>query len=86
MRWNSGGPTRISDCTKLIHSKVWMSEGVDDSANFSVNFNLLEEERIYHVESKSRMNGEVHVRFCERFEGEIPSYLLVTLYDHKLIQ
>ena len=44
-----------------------MSEGVDGSTNFSVNFNLLEEERIYHVESKSRMNREVHVRFCERF-------------------
>ena len=55
-----------------------MSEGVDDSANFSVNFNLLEEERIYHVESKSRMNREVHVRFCERFGGEIPPYLLVS--------
>ena len=54
-----------------------MSEGVDNSANFSVNFNLLEEERIYHVELKSRMNREVHVRFCERFGGEIPPYLLV---------
>jgi len=25
---------------------------------------------------KSRMNREVHVRFCERFRGEIPLYLL----------
>jgi hypothetical protein len=25
---------------------------------------------------KSRMNREVHVRFCERFGGEIPPYLL----------
>ena len=60
MEWSSGGSTRISDCAKLVLSKVRMSEGVDDSANFSVNFNLLREERIYHVESKSRMNQEVH--------------------------
>ena len=26
--------------------------------------------------SKSRMTGDCHVRFCERFGGEIPSYLL----------
>jgi hypothetical protein len=25
---------------------------------------------------KSRMNREVHVRFCERFGGETPPYLL----------
>jgi hypothetical protein len=25
---------------------------------------------------KSRMNREVHVRFCERFRGETPLYLL----------
>ena len=37
-----------------------MSEGVDNFTNFSVNFNSLEEERIYHVELKSRMNREVH--------------------------
>ena len=80
MEWSSGGSTRISDCAKLILSKVRMSEGVDDSANFSVNFNLLREERIYHVESKSRMNREVHVRFCERFGGEIPPYLLVIYF------
>ena len=77
MEWSSGGSTRISDCAKLTLSKVRVSEGVDDSANFSVNFNLLKEERIYHVELKSRMNREVHVRFCERFGGETPPYLLV---------
>ena len=25
---------------------------------------------------KSRMTGDCHVRFCERFRGEIPLYLL----------
>ena len=29
---------------------------------------------------KSRMNREVHVRFCERFRGETPLYLLDFLY------
>jgi hypothetical protein len=28
--WDSGGSTRSSEGAKLIHSKVWMSEGVDD--------------------------------------------------------
>ena len=26
------------------------------------------------------MNREVHVRFCERFRGEIPLYLLDTIW------
>lgn len=26
--------------------------------------------------NKSRMMGDYHVRFCERFRGEIPLYLL----------
>ena len=28
--------------------------------------------------NKSRMMGDYHVRFCERFRGEIPLYLLDT--------
>lgn len=28
------------------------------------------------LHDKSRMNREVHVRFCERFRGGIPLYLL----------
>ena len=28
--WDSGGSIRSSESTKLIHSKVWMSEGVDN--------------------------------------------------------
>ena len=32
--------------------------------------------RLYRLYNKSRMNREVHVRFCERFRGEIPLYLL----------
>jgi hypothetical protein len=32
--------------------------------------------RLYRVYNKSRMNQEVYVRFCERFRGEIPLYLL----------
>jgi hypothetical protein len=29
---------------------------------------------------KSRMKGDFHVRFCERFGGEIPPYLLAKFY------
>jgi len=28
------------------------------------------------LDGKSRMTGDCHVRFCERFRGEIPLYLL----------
>ena len=28
------------------------------------------------LDRKSRMTGDCHVRFCERFRGEIPLYLL----------
>ena len=31
---------------------------------------------------KSRMMGDYHVRFCERFGGEIPPYLLDYAIDH----
>jgi len=30
MVWDSGGSTRISENATLIHSKVWMSDGVDN--------------------------------------------------------
>ena len=32
---------------------------------------------ILHIKNnKSRMTGDCHVRFCERFRGETPLYLL----------
>ena len=34
---------------------------------------------------KSRMMGDYHVRFCERFRGEIPLYLLDFIYYYMLL-
>jgi hypothetical protein len=35
---------------------------------------------------KSRVNREVQARFCERFEGEIPPYLLDPANNKVLIK
>ena len=62
--------SRVLAIKWLRWSYYWLSEYVL-SLGFRLSINL----RIW-PHNKSRMSREVHVRFCERFRGEIPLYLL----------
>ena len=82
---NSGGSTRSSENVPLIHLKIWMSEGVDVSEVIRLPTLIFFKGRATVLsawpemvirDAKSRMMGDYHVRFCERFGGEIPPYLL----------
>ena len=76
----------VANIPKKWLSNVISSEGVSGLMAFMFCHLPLEYEHVLSAcnlhgcpRSKSRMNREVHVRFWERFGGEIPPYLLNTL-------
>jgi hypothetical protein len=45
--------------------------------NFQICFSIGDRAFVHSdLDGKSRMVGDCHVRFCERFRGETPLYLL----------
>ena len=79
--WIWGGWSRSSENIQESRSNDPTSEGlhivsIDKVLQVQKTMILLIKHNPKGCTMKSRMNREVHVRFCERFRGEIPLYLL----------
>jgi hypothetical protein len=71
----------VAKISKRVPMKIGTSEGlhivsIGKVLQVQKTMILLIKHNPLDCTMKSRMNREVHVRFCERFRGEIPLYLL----------